>query len=100
MSRCWPPRLSCPAFCGDTVWTVRPIRAVQLRAFLCLSPAPPRPDPIQVMARRGSPAGGASSALRQLARDCTEQPLVQRAARRGLTRLDQWNRDLPLAPLA
>jgi hypothetical protein len=35
-----------------------------------------------------------------LARDCTEEPLAQRGARRSLSRLDQWNKNLPLAPLS
>jgi hypothetical protein len=49
--------------------------------------------------KRRTPAGSPSSALRVLARDCAEEPLAQRAARRSLSRLDQWNKDLPLAPL-
>ena len=46
-----------------------------------------------------APRAGPRGALRALARDCTEEPLVQRAARRSLSRLDQFNRNLPLAPL-
>jgi hypothetical protein len=52
------------------------------------------------MSKRQVPAGSPTSPLRLLARDCTEQPLVQRASRRAPTRLDQWGRGLPLAPLA
>jgi hypothetical protein len=51
------------------------------------------------VSKRGAAPGGAGGALRALARDCAEEPLAQRAARRSLSRLDQWNRGLPLAPL-
>ncbi|GBF91896.1 hypothetical protein Rsub_05001 [Raphidocelis subcapitata] len=51
----------------------------------------------RVVSKRGAASGGA---LRVLARDCAEEPLAQRATRRSLSRLDQWNRGLPLAPLA
>jgi hypothetical protein len=61
--------------------------------------SPRSPRPWQVEARRRVPSGSPSSALRVLARDCAEQPLVQRATRRSLSRLDEWNKGLALSPL-
>jgi hypothetical protein len=61
---------------------------------------PPRArTPTQVVAKRSTPSGSPSATLRVLARDCTEEPLVQRATRRSASRLDQWNKGMPLAPL-
>jgi hypothetical protein len=53
----------------------------------------------QVMSRRKLAPGSSSTALRQLARDCTEQLGVYAAGKKRDTRLDQWNKNLPLTPL-
>lgn len=53
----------------------------------------------QVMSKRKLAPGSSSTALRQLARDCTEQLGLYAAGKKRETRLDQWNKNLPLAPL-
>lgn len=72
------------------------VTAVAAAAFSSLETS----QAARVQAARRAAAAGGPSALRTLARDCTEEPLAQRGARRGASRLDQFNRDLPLAPLA
>lgn len=54
---------------------------------------------VQVMSKRKLAPGSPRTALRQLARDCTEQLGVYAAVKKRDTRLDQWNKNLPLAPL-
>lgn len=56
---------------------------------------------VQVMSKRKLAPGSPRTALRQLARDCTEQlgARVYAAVKKRDTRLDQWNKNLPLAPL-
>jgi hypothetical protein len=54
---------------------------------------------LQVMSRRKLAPGSSGTALRQLARDCTEQLGVYAAVKKRDTRLDQWNKGLALAPL-
>jgi hypothetical protein len=51
------------------------------------------------MSRRKLAPGSPRTALRQLARDCSEQLGVYAAGKKRDTRLDQWNKNLPLAPL-
>lgn len=57
------------------------------------------PQAALAMARRKLPRGSPSAPLRVLARDCTEQLGVYAAGRRRMTRLEQWNKGQPLAPL-
>lgn len=52
-----------------------------------------------MLAKRKLQPGAPSTALRQLARDCTEDLGVYAATRKRATRLDQWNKGQPLAPL-
>ncbi|KAF6257495.1 hypothetical protein COO60DRAFT_1222582 [Scenedesmus sp. NREL 46B-D3] len=52
-----------------------------------------------VTSKRKLQPGSASTALRQLARDCTEQLGVYTSSKRRMTRLEQWNKNLPLTPL-
>lgn len=54
---------------------------------------------MQVMSKRKIPPGSPSTALRQLARDCTEQLGVYTSSRKRVTRLGQWNKGLQLTPL-
>lgn len=54
---------------------------------------------LQVMSKRKTPPGSPSTALRELARDCTEELGVYSSSRRRTNRLEQWNKGLPLAPL-
>jgi hypothetical protein len=54
---------------------------------------------LQVMSKRKVQPGSPSTALRQLARDCTEQLGVYSSSKRRMTRLEQWNKNLPLTPL-
>ena len=52
------------------------------------------------MAKRKLLPGSAAAPLRVLARDCAEQLGVYGAARRRrVSRLEQWNKGLPLEPL-
>lgn len=51
------------------------------------------------MSKRKLPPGVPSTALRQLARDCTEQLGGYTGGKRRSTRLEAWNKGLPLAPL-
>lgn len=51
------------------------------------------------MSKRKLPPGSSRTALRQLARECTEQLGGSVAVKKRDTLLDQWNKGLPLAPL-
>lgn len=51
------------------------------------------------MSKRKLPPGSPRTALRQLASDCAEQLGVYAVVKKRDTRLDQWNKGLPLAPL-
>jgi hypothetical protein len=52
-----------------------------------------------VMSRRKLEPGSPNTALRVLAKDCTEELAVYSSSRKRMTRLEAWNRGEPLAPL-